>query len=167
MKKSLLCIIGCLLLSAHASTQITIMPFRSSWKYLDNGTNQGTAWRAAGFNDGTWKTGSGKFGFGISDAATRVSFGPDSKKKYITYYFRTLVHIADPAIYPNYVGRLKRDDGAIVYVNGKEVYRTNMPAGAISYLTLAALGATDNGMQEQVFPISSSYLVAGANTLAI
>lgn len=38
-----------------------------------------------------------------------------------------------------------RDDGAVVYVNGVEVIRTNMPATAINYLTLSpvAIAGTD------------------------
>ena len=166
MNKSLLIILFCLLLSVSLSAQITLSPFQSSWRYLDNGTNQGAEWRKTGFNDGSWKTGNGKFGYGISDANTRISFGPDSRKKYITTYFRTTVSL-DPSVYPNFTGRIKRDDGVIVYVNGVEVYRNNMPSGTVSYTTLASVSATDNGMQEQVFSISSSYFVAGANTIAV
>jgi len=31
--------------------------------------------------------------------------------------------------------KLRRDDGAIVYVNGTEVILSNMPAGAVNYKT--------------------------------
>ncbi len=33
---------------------------------------------------------------------------------------------------------LLRDDGAIVYINGEEVLRSNMPSGNIAYLTQAS-----------------------------
>ena len=35
----------------------TIVDNGSSWKYLDNGSNQGTAWRGTGFNDSSWQSG--------------------------------------------------------------------------------------------------------------
>jgi hypothetical protein len=31
----------------------TLVQIGSTWKYLDNGTDQGTAWRASSFNDST------------------------------------------------------------------------------------------------------------------
>ena len=36
----------------------------TGWRYLDNGSNQGTAWRAPGFDDSAWKSGNGQFGYG-------------------------------------------------------------------------------------------------------
>ena len=33
---------------------------------------------------------------------------------------------------------LVRDDGAVVYVNGQEAYRTNMPGGTVTATTPAA-----------------------------
>ena len=38
-----------------------------------------------------------------------------------------------------------RDDGAVVYLNGTEVFRSNMPTGTITYTTLASttVGGTD------------------------
>jgi hypothetical protein len=51
--------------------QTPLITYGSSWKYLDNGTNQGNTWRSLSFNDGTWKTGNGKFGYGIGGLANR------------------------------------------------------------------------------------------------
>jgi hypothetical protein len=42
----------------------------ASWKYLDDGSNQGTAWRSPAFNDAAWKTGLAQFGYGDGDATT-------------------------------------------------------------------------------------------------
>jgi hypothetical protein len=64
--------------------------------------------------------------------------------------------------------RLLRDDGAVVYLNGAEVWRSNMPAGAVNYQTRAA--ATVSGADETTFfqtALASSLLTAGANTLAV
>src|SRR5687767_9725475 len=99
MKKLIIVLLHALSLSYNVSAQITIVPFNAQWKYLDNGSNQGTSWRGLSFNDLTWKTGNGKFGYGIADATTLISFGPDSKVKYITTYFRKAISIANPSAY--------------------------------------------------------------------
>ncbi len=44
-------------------TQTVVLPFGASWKYLATGPDQGTAWRASGFNDGSWASGTGDLGF--------------------------------------------------------------------------------------------------------
>ena len=73
--------------SLMAQTVSLVSPL-SSWKYLANGSNQGTAWRASAFNDATWLAGNAQLGYGDGDEATVVSFGPSSTAKYITTYFR-------------------------------------------------------------------------------
>ena len=63
--------------------------------------------------------------------------------------------------------RLNRDDGAVVYLNGTEVFRTNMPGGAISYTTLGLQRvAAENDVRPDrtIDPIA---LVEGANVLAV
>ena len=107
----------------------TLIPFGSTWKYLDNGTNQGTAWQGIGFNDAAWATGNGQLGYGDGDEATTVSAGctpvATCGPKYITTYFRKVINIADVSIYGGYTLNVKRDDGVIVYINGVEVFRNN------------------------------------------
>src|SRR6187402_3204931 len=134
MKNSLL-LITAFLFSFLLTAQTTLINYNSSWKYLANGSNQGTAWRATSFNDGTWSTGTAAFGYGISGITTTVSYGSNSKKKYITTYFRKSISIADASLYSSFVLSLKRDDGAVVYINGTERFRSNMPTGTISYTT--------------------------------
>ena len=46
--------------------------------------------------------------------------------------------MADPSLYQSLALSILRDDGAVAYLNGTEVFRTNMPAGAVSYATLAS-----------------------------
>ena len=64
---------------------------------------------------------------------------------------------------------VQRDDGAVVYLNGDEVFRSNMPTGRIDYLTFAPMvvGGTD----EITFysqPVDPSLLAKnGSNVLAV
>ena len=61
---------------------------------------------------------------------------------------------------------MERDDGAIVYLNGKEVFRDNMPEGTITYMTrsLYTVGSS-NFLCSSFF--NASNLVDGTNVLAV
>ncbi|MDP1747022.1 MAG: glycosyl hydrolase [Bacteroidota bacterium] len=140
----------------------------SSWKYLDNGTNQGTEWRAPSFNDATWKIGNAEFCYGDGGEATVVSYGPSSTNKYITTYFRKAFTVTDISTISGLELGLIRDDGAVVYINGVEVYRNNLPSGTIFYNTLAPtiIDATKESIYI-IVNISSSSLVNGTNHIAV
>jgi hypothetical protein len=145
-----------------------LVPTAATWKYLDNGTNQGTAWRATSFNDSTWPSGLAQLGYGDGDEATTVGFGPDANNKFITTYFRRAFNVANASLFNALTLRLMRDDGAVVYLNGVEVWRTNMPTGTIGHLTPASVAIA--GADESTFvqtTISPSLLVTGTNVLAI
>src|SRR4029434_6571087 len=123
----------------------TLVPAGSVWRYLDNGSNQGTAWRALNFGDSSWASGPAQLGYGDGDEATVVSYGPNSAAKYITTYLRRSVTVGDVSAYTGLPPNLRRDDGIVVYLNGVEIYRNNLPSGAISYTTLASTAAADDG----------------------
>ena len=62
--------------------------------------------------------------------------------------------------------RVRRDDGVVLYVNGTQVARSNMPGGTIRYNTLASTPLS--GGSETTFvtiPIAAS-LVKGTNVIA-
>ncbi|MDB6173270.1 MAG: metallophosphoesterase [Chthoniobacteraceae bacterium] len=115
----------------------------SVWKYLDNGSDQGTAWRASAFDDSSWAFGPSELGYGGSDEATPISFGSDPENKHITTYFRTSFTVADPKAYTSLLLRLsiQPGDGAVVYLNGVEVRRDNLPPGPINSTALAVTSA--------------------------
>ena len=147
---------------------IELISAGASWKYLDNGTNQGTAWKAASFNDATWNSGNAELGYGDGGEATVVSYGPSSTNKYITTYFRRTFDVIDKSTISGLELNLIRDDGAVVYINGVEVYRTNLPSGTIYYNTLAPTYI--DGVNEStwvVASLSSSSLVNGSNVIAV
>lgn len=139
----------------------------SSWKYLDNGSDQGTAWRARTFNDGAWPSGSAQLGFGDGDEATVINGGP-STNRFATTYFRRAFTVSDPAAYSSLTVRLLRDDGAVVHLNGVELFRSNMPSGAVNYLTPASSVIADAD-EDTFFPTSvgPAPLVTGLNVLAV
>ncbi len=148
--------------------QTSLIPSNSSWKYLANGSNQGTAWRATAFSDASWSTGNAELGYGDGGEATVISYGGSSKSKYTTYYFRKAFNVSNPASFTALQLNILRDDGAVIYLNGTEVGRSNMPSGSITYTTLAS-SAIGTSSENTYYPfnISSSLLVAGTNVLAV
>ena len=152
-----------------ASTSFTeIVDAGSSWKYLDNGSNQGTAWRSVSFNDSSWQSGNAELGYGDGGEATVVGFGPNSGDKYRTTYFRKSFNVTDKNQYQTLRIRLQRDDGAIVYLNGSEVVRSNMPSGTVNYDDFAA-GVVGGGEESTFFSfdIDVTHLAEGNNVLAV
>ena len=150
------------------SPSIELIAAGSSWKYLDNGSDQGTAWRTAAFNDATWKTGNAELGYGDGAEATVVSYGPSSINKYITTYFRKVFNVSDISAISSLELSLIRDDGAAVYINGIEVYRINLPSGTIYFNTLAP--SYIDGAAESTYVIaniSASAIVNGNNVIAV
>jgi hypothetical protein len=141
------------------------------WKYLDDGSDQGTAWRQASYDDSTWESGPSQLGYGDSDIQTPVEFvdidpGRAGIQRNATTYFRRKVTIDDPTDFSNFVVRLRYDDGAAVYVNGIEVARTaTLPAGA-TFDTYAS-GNTPSETTYYDFPVPSSRFVDGENTIAV
>ncbi len=148
--------------------ETTLTPRGAVWRYLDDGSDQGTAWREPGFPDRSWAEGPAQLGYGDGDEQTVVSFGTDPADKHITTYFRHTFQVADAGVFERLDLALLRDDGAVVYLNGTEVTRSEMPAGAIDFETPAESVA--NGSEEDVFrPLSvdPGLLVDGANVLAV
>ena len=149
-----------------AAQQTVFVDTGSVWKYLGDGTDQGTAWREVGFDDSTWLSGASPLGFGEADAVTDIGRTPQRA----TSYFRTEFEVSE-ALLANlvrFVMDIRRDDGVVVYLNGIEVRRDNMPEGEITSDTLAlrALGGTEESDYVSTAG-SSGRLVAGTNTLAV
>ena len=163
----LVVICGLCAAEVHAA-DTTLVSAGSTWKYVDNGSNQGTAWRAASFNDSGWTSGTAQLGYGDGDEATLLSYGPDANNKFITTYFRRAFSVADASVFTSLTLRVLRDDGAVVYLNGTELWRTNMPAGAVSHTTLAsvAIGGADETTFFQT-NLGPNFLVNGTNVLAV
>ena len=108
------------------SQLVDLVQTGSTWRYRDDGSDQGTAWQAIDFDDSSWAAGPAQLGYGDGDEATVVSYGPNISFKYVTTYFRQAFTIANPAAYPTLTVRLLRDDGGVVYLNGVEVMRSRI-----------------------------------------
>ena len=114
------------------------------WKYQDNGVDQGDDWRKSDFDDGNWREGSGKFGYGGDGETTKLDWGDDRNNKVTTYYFRHTFNIDESSKRPFLVADLIKDDGVVIYLNGNEVIRNSMPLGDIDFSSFSAKTAWEH-----------------------
>jgi hypothetical protein len=167
MKRSVLALVTFVsfgLMAPAARAADTLVPFGSIWKYLDDGSDQGIGWIAPSFDDALWLEGPGQLGYGDGDEATVLNSGP-AGNAFTTSYFRHRFSVPDPNAYAVLLMRVRRDDGVVVYLNGQEVYRNNMPEGIITSATFA-FNAGDDGNTIFSTNVPTSLLVAGQNVLA-
>jgi len=144
---------------------IALIPAGSAWMFLDDGVDRGTAWREKEFPDGSWKEGLAELGHGDSPV-TEVDLGPSGKRH--TVYFRRSIDVEDPGAFRGLRIRLLRDDGAIVWINGREAFRSNMAEGEIGFGDNASEGVYNE--DEEVFVSTDApadLLEPGRNVVAV
>ncbi len=146
----------------------TVIPKLSTWRYLDSGSDQGTAWKEPAFDDSAWNSGPAILGGGDPHINTNINIGP-SGARHITSFFRKSFALADSSEIEEMTLNILRDDGVVLYINGTEVARQNMPPGPVTFSTAAS--ASVNGIEETTyFPSSASPLsplVDGVNVVAV
>ena len=142
----------------------------SAWQYLDDDSDPGGVWLQS---DVDWPSGNGELGYGDGDETTTVNCGPTAPSchanNFITTHFRRAFTLTDASQYAGLHLRLLRDDGAVLYLNGRELLRNNLPAtGSIFPHTLAT---ADAGESESVwldyYIDAEGYLVDGENILGV
>lgn len=144
-----------------------LVPAGATWKYLDTGSIQGTAWRNPSFNDTTWSSGPAQLGYGNGDEQTVVSYGGNANNKYVTTYFRKQFVVDNAPCLESLTLKLVMDDGAAVYLNGTNILNYQLAANA-AYNTLAAATQATN-VEDTWFsyPVNPALLINGTNTLAV
>ncbi len=141
----------------------TIIDTGDNWKYLDNGSDQGTEWQAPSFDDNSWSNGVSPLGFG---SISGVPLNTILSSGYTTYYFRKTFNYSHSGDEAQFVLSLMVDDGAVVYLNGDEIYRSDiMPTGLIDYLTITNSSCTEGIYQRISIPVSS--IIEGSNTFVV
>ena len=144
-------------------TQVLYEQFSTgdTWKYLNPQTNPPTNWETSSYNDSAWSSGASPLGYGNRVEVTTTGASGD-----LAQYFRKTVSIPQGALFDEYELQGHYDDGITVYVNGAEVHRENMPAGAVNYSTLASSTVGGSVPAEFSLTIPNSAFVAGDNVIA-
>ena len=147
----------------------TLIKSGSEWSYFFKGS-PGQNWMASNFDDSQWEKGITSIGYGDQDLKTKI--GDKSLKKTVSkIFFRRQFDLENLEL--NSLKKLKinllADDGALIFINGREAMRYNMPDGPINMDTKALKVITkDNGeMIYENFSISSDFLLSGSNTISV
>lgn len=146
------------------SSAVTLISTGDTWKYSDQGSEPAD-WKTEAFSDAAWQSGAAQLGYGEGDEQTVVSFGPNAGNKYVTTYFRKTFTIADTVGLQSLKGSILVDDGAVLYLNGVEMDRINMPGGTVTYSTFALDGTIEGAYT--AFTIPKGLLKVGSNVLAV
>jgi hypothetical protein len=135
----------------------------SRWSYSDSDALPSADWFEVAYDESAWASGTGPLGYGFGDVNTATTDGTAA------LYLRTKVLINDlNELTDELELNLRSDDGAIVYINGQEILRTNMPGGAIDHSTPAEAVVTGNAEAVYfVYDIPKSAFQAGVNVIAV
>ncbi|MEO5905125.1 MAG: metallophosphoesterase family protein [Saprospiraceae bacterium] len=149
-----------LLLAADADAQL--VHFNSAWKYYDLAmappNQSGVTWKQPAYDDQSWASGNAELGYGDADETTLISSST------LTAYFRHSFNVDDPNDFDSLQLHLLYDDGAVIYINGTEVWRRNMPSGTINYNTYASSSSGDNAIAMNEV---ANNLISGVNMIAV
>ncbi len=90
------------------------------WRYFLPTTSIGTNWTKASYNDVSWPSGTGGWGYGDGDDNTVL---PNPT---VTVYVRMPFIVMDTAVIGSAFLHMDYDDGFVMYLNGKELTRANI-----------------------------------------
>ncbi|MGB5008086.1 MAG: DUF11 domain-containing protein, partial [Ferruginibacter sp.] len=163
------------------------VPFGSIWNYhaqnaAPANSPVGTDWKQPAYvMPATWNVGAapaagaGKYGYS-SGQATCLPSGqvpictPAAGNKYTSYYFRRTVNFTALELGTTFNGiqlNILRNDGIVVYINGVERFRNNMPGGGVGYGTLASSNIAPGAAEAVTANLSTAFFIAGVNTIAV
>ncbi|MCY1661692.1 PhoX family protein [Chryseobacterium sp. SL1] len=162
MKRKLLTVAALAMVTGSLlNAQTFIFNKNSAWKYNDSNTALASQWKTATYDVSTWSQGNGPLGYG-DPVTTTTATG------LITAYFAKDFTVNLNDLSSTMELGVMRDDGIVVYLNGEEVVRDNMPSGTIDFNTLSS--TTIDGAAESVynvFSIPKSKFVNGNNRISI
>jgi hypothetical protein len=156
------------------SSMLTLIPIEATWRYNESGADLGSNWErdvhlVDNFN---WFSGPALLGSETATASMpeplRTNFAPSATNSIVTYYFETEFVLNAKQKDKLQALQLRHiiDDGAIFFLNGVEVYRFNLPNGAIGVSTTASPGVP-NARYQGPFAIPPGSLVVGSNRLSV
>ncbi len=149
----------------------SLLAYGGMWRYysLNNYSSapaniSGLNWTEDAYNDASnWtNTANNSNAFGYNEPNVNAP----SQTNRETYYLRRDINITNPAQYSTITLTAKYDDGAVVYVNGVEVARMNMPTGTLVYGTNPG-GNRNYTDGDFVINIPSSSFTNGNNQVAV
>ncbi len=135
----------------------------AEWTYDADGVED-VNWSTAGFDDSDWSTGSAPF---VRDEDGATNFQTPAPGT--TGWLRTRFDLGDPATIERIDLEALVDDGFVVYLNGIEVHRWNLPTGPLpaDAMTIERISGDDESIVRRKTDLVTDALVAGENVLAV
>lgn len=155
--------------TASNPVDTVVVPANSSWSWRFETTAPPATWKDPGFNASTWKAGPGVLGFGSTGLNTDIDINGASSGRPLAAYFIKQFTIDSTAQVQKLILKTVANDGVVIYVNGTEVGRSNMPAGDVTFNTyaLSASSSTSANSNPVTFGVPVPLLVDGVNTIAV
>ena len=151
--------------SKGPANQKTIFSQGALWKYYDAGSLDGADWTVSTYDDSGWSSGNATIGYDYNNQHPDIVTTTAGNKS--CYYFRkTFTLTTVPNANDEFTLDCTIDDGMVVYVNGQEVGRYNMPDGDINYSTLAKSYAPANP-DNTTITFKGSLCKRGSNIIAV
>ncbi len=132
-----------------------------------------TTWKEEAFDDSAWPTVRAHTGFGDGDENQTFAITdynpattPAVEVSPVTL-FRNTFTIADVTVLASVTGEVKSDDGAVVYVNGTEIFRSpNVGATLTAYANVGIAAAPADNLTAAI-TVPLNLLHNGVNTIAV
>ena len=138
------------------------------WKWWTPGVSDAVPsdWNQTSFTgEGSWQEGFSPLGYGVNSRAVTEITVPDSANGRYANYFRHTFEAPDPLLFQGGLQlTLAHRGGVIVYLNGAEIVRRNLPWGAA--VGAGTWASTDSDTVETV-SIPAELLLSGSNLLAV
>lgn len=153
-----------------------ILPYGAKWHYFigvsDPSTADASAWRRLGFNDSTWTVAPAPIGYANPPNApvesALVTLIPSSQEgAYSSVFMRTEFVAKSPVPGNVFTVNVNIDDGCIVWINGTEVGRYNVPEGDLPFNSWASSALEASIVSFSVTNGVQGPVVSGTNVVAV
>ncbi|MBG6238042.1 hypothetical protein IWX78_000997 [Mycetocola sp. CAN_C7] len=147
---------------------VVLVPGGATWAWLYSNTAWPANWTSVAFDASTWSSGRAPLGFGFSGVQSNIDVPPPTSNRPRSALFRHGFTVTDPAELSAVSVTTRADDGVVVYLNGVEIGRSNMPTGPITANSypLSAPRTTAAVANPVTFSIPPSLLTSGSNVLS-
>jgi DNA-binding CsgD family transcriptional regulator len=149
--------------------QNSIISSGDEWEYYDKKEAPVKDWKTKPELVDSWEKGASPLGYGSYLIKTEISYGNNENEKHITAYFKKTFRIENPLDCIAYKLGIVKDDGAVIYLNGREIMRINMPEGTIDTNTKASslIGGREAEGYRYTKILTSDDLNFGVNIIAV
>jgi len=157
-----------------------LVDFDSShvWRYHDTGFDPCPNWNRPDYDDSLWKSGAALFDRNANELGRAVVAGQIVRTSLAldvtgvtppvripSYLFR--VPIVVPTNATDFIATVIPDDGFVLYVNGREVFRLGVPVAADLFASFGGVHISPETAVQQVFAIPTTNFIAGTKVLAV